>query len=87
MTAKPTTEQVVDHWKSVFEIPDAHASDPSLSSDRCPECSNTGQWRRGAGFEGQKICMTCHRVWCPDSIDSFREIVAGELTNVGGDGI
>lgn len=41
--------------------------------NRCPECDGPGQWRRGVGFEHEKICMAKHGdkghiVWCPDDI-------------------
>lgn len=39
-----------------------------LKELRCPNCSGSGQWRRGVHFEHEKICMKCkpHTVWEPD---------------------
>lgn len=33
---------------------------------QCPQCGGSGQWRRGVGFEHEKICMKCSKVWDPE---------------------
>jgi len=35
------------------------------AGNRCPNCSNAGNWRRGVGFEHEKICLACNLVWEP----------------------
>ncbi len=37
------------------------------NTSRCPDCGGEGHWRDGVGFDHQKRCYTCNRVWQPSA--------------------
>ena len=58
---------------------------------RCPECNGSGGWRRGVGFEHQKICMSKNHkksvIWDPYDIEKENKRLELSLKNQFGDGI
>ena len=79
--------------KSVFasyiKLPEAHRLDAKRPATTCPNCDGSGRWRRGVGFEHEKICMKHepYVVWCPGDIQQYRHIVAIEMIGQDGYGI
>jgi hypothetical protein len=79
--------QEIEKLFDLYDVPQAHRDDPSLSENYCPEHKTLGRWRSGADFDHMRICSKCWSVWTPSSIKSYRSYIADELQNVGGDGI
>jgi hypothetical protein len=71
-----------------YDVPQAHKDNFLLTEYRCPKCFEVGQWRRGAEYDGEMRCgRGCNTTWSPYTIQLWREAVANELVNTGGDGI
>ena len=58
-------------------------------SMRCPKCGGKGMWRRGAEFEGEKLCLSdgCHNVWAPGAIETQLAWEAADQMSMDGAGI
>lgn len=83
------TNNIRDLLDQMYDVPDAHKNNAYLPAGNCPVCSSKGQWRRGIGFEHEKICMAHepHVVWCPSDIEDYRNALAELQKGQGGDGI
>jgi hypothetical protein len=80
-------ENYIEELYDFYYVPQNHRLDPSLSESCCPNCKTVGRWRSGAEFDSMRICSKCWSVWTPGMIRDYRELVAKELNNVGGDGV
>lgn len=64
----------IDELKT--EIHPGHR-DQNIDAYKCPLCERKGQWRRGVGFEHEKICLSKNHEqavsWDPERVLEYRQ--------------